>query len=126
MRKEIVALILENKGKFLVEKRKNSKLITPGAIIFPAGHVEANETKQQAIIREMKEELGITIHKPKIVFEGDFDCEEKQRIYWYKCEYYEGKIQNNEAEELLWIDTSESNKLTHQISKDALNAYLKD
>jgi len=40
MRKDIVALILENKGKFLVEKRKNSKLVTPNAIIFPAGHVE--------------------------------------------------------------------------------------
>jgi len=74
----------------------------------------------------LKEELGILIHKPKIIFEGDFDCEEKQRIYWYKCESYEGKIQNNEAEELLWISLSELNKLTHSISIKALNAYLKN
>jgi len=125
MRKYIVALILEHQGKILVEKRKQSKSTTPGDVVFPAGHVEDGETKEQALYREMTEEFGIKIYNPQLVHTADFDCEEKQRIFWYKCERWEGKIQTNEAEELLWIGPSESNRLTHQVSRDALSAYFR-
>ena len=125
MRKDIVALILENQGKILAEKRKQSKSTTPGDIIFPAGHVEDGETREKALYREMEEELGIRIYNPQLVHTADFDCEEKQRIFWYKCERWEGNIQTNEAEELLWIGPSESNRFTHQISRDALSAYFR-
>jgi len=124
MRKDIVALILEHKGKILAEKRKQSKSTTPGAVIFPAGHVEDGETREQALCREMEEELGIRIHNPQLVHTADFDCEEKQRIFWYKCERWEGEIQTNEANELLWISPSESHRFTYQVSRDALSAYF--
>ena len=125
MRKDIVALILEHQGKILAEKRKQSKSTTPGDVIFPAGHVEDDETREQALYREMEEELGIRIYNPQLVYTADFDCEEKQRIFWYKCERWEGNIQTNEAEELLWISPSESNRFTHQVSRDALSAYFR-
>jgi mutator protein MutT len=126
MRKEIVALILEKEGKILVEKRKMTNLTVPGTVIFPAGHVKLGETREQALIREMKEELGIEIHGLKLVCQKDFDCEEQQRIFWYSCEEYGGELQNNEAEELLWINPKiDADLLTHQISKDALNSYFK-
>lgn len=123
MRKEIVSLILEENGRFLVEKRKDSKPTSSGAIIFPAGHVNKGETRKKALEREILEELGIKIYNPKLIYSANFDCEEKQKIFWYKCERYEGKIKNNEAEKLLWIEYSEVNILTHKISINALNAY---
>ena len=92
MRKDIVALILEYKGNILVEKRKQSESTVPGSIIFPAGHVEKNETREQALHREMLQELGIKIYAPKLIYQANFDCEEKQRIFWYTCGFYEGKI----------------------------------
>lgn len=125
MRKDIVALILEQDGKVLVEKRKQSKSTTPGDVIFPAGHVKSGETNEQALEREIKEELGIRIYEPRLVYLTDFDCEEKQRIFWYSCKRWEGEIQNNEAEELLWLSPSEFNILTHQVSKDALFSYFR-
>ena len=125
MRKIIVALILEENGKILLEKRKQSKSTTPGDIIFPAGHVEIGETNKEALKREMKEELCIEIENPSLVYEADFDCEEKQKIFWYKCDSYKGIIQNKEAEELLWISPFETGVLTHQVSRDALEKYFK-
>jgi 8-oxo-dGTP diphosphatase len=126
MRKEIVALILEHQGKILVEKRKQSKSTTPGDVIFPAGHVENGETRKQALYREMEEELGIKIYDIQLIHTADFDCEEKQRISWYSCKRWEGKIQTNEAEELLWINSSELYRLTHQVSRDALLVYFRN
>jgi len=124
MRKDIVALILENEGKFLVEKRKNSKSTVPGSVIFPAGHVELVESNEQALIREMKEELNIDVYGLKLIYSSDFDCEEKQRIYWYSCNDYKGKIENHEADFLFWIEPSEIETLTHEISRNALKAYI--
>lgn len=123
MRKDIVALILEENGKFLVEKRSQSKSTSPGDIIFPAGHVEYGETRKNVLKREMKEELNIEIENPQFVYQTNFDCEEKQRIFWYRCDSYKGLIKNIEAEQLLWISSAETNLLTHQVSRDALAAY---
>ena len=126
MRKDIVALILEENGKFLVEKRKQSKSTSPGDLIFPAGHVENGETKEEALKREMKEELNIEINNPQFVYKSNFDCEEQQTIFWYRCDSYKGSIQNREAEQLLWISPAETSLLTHQVSRDALSAYFKE
>lgn len=125
MRKDIVALILEENGKILVERRKTTKSTTPGTVIFPAGHVEENESKEDALKREIKEELCIEIEKLQLIYQADFNCEEQQRIFWYGCERYRGSIQCREAEKLFWIDPSQSYLLTHQVSRDALAVFKK-
>jgi 8-oxo-dGTP diphosphatase len=65
MMKEIAAIILENdKGEFLLALRDNK----PG-IPFPdhwdliGGHVEEGETPEEALVREVKEELDIDIEE---------------------------------------------------------------
>lgn len=123
MRTEYVSLILVRDGKVLVEKRKASKRLHPGAIVFPAGKIEPGETKEEAIVREMKEELGIIIHNPTLVFEADFDIGEKQKIYWFTCESFSGSISCNEAEEIMWIE--DFSLLTYSISRTALEHYKK-
>jgi len=124
MRVEYVALILEKDRKFLVEKRKQSKRVHAGDLVFPAGRIEHGETKEQAIVREMKEELGIELINPTVVFESEFDTEEEQMIYWFKCDGHNGEIQNNEADELIWIGLDEVDMLTYDISRRALRAFM--
>lgn len=123
-RKHIVALILEENGKILVEKRKKSKFSNPGFVVFPSGKVEKGETKEQALIREMKEELGIEIFGLNLVYSADSDCEELQKIFWYECDGYNGTIVNNEAEKLLWINPSEKDLFSLEISREALAKFL--
>ena len=63
---EVVAALIWNKDKFLICQRPANK---SRALLweFVGGKVEKDETKGQALIRECKEELNITV-KPKDVF----------------------------------------------------------
>lgn len=58
------AIIKNNENYFLAIKRKSSvEGIHPGKWAFPGGIVESGETAEQALKREIKEELGLKIKK---------------------------------------------------------------
>ena len=78
MMKEIAAIILENdKGEFLLYLRDNKPDIPfPGYWDLIGGHVEEGETPEQALVREVKEELDIdlkeyTFYKKYVCLTGD-------------------------------------------------------
>lgn len=47
--------------KVLLEKRPKHARVYPDCWDTPGGHVESHETPEQALVREMKEELGVEI-----------------------------------------------------------------
>lgn len=57
----VVAFIQNNEGKFLIQKRSESK---GGEWAFTGGHPKAGETSLEGIKTEVKEELGIEIDNP--------------------------------------------------------------
>jgi mevalonate kinase len=58
----ITVLILDDQGRILLQKRSNTKDKLPGYWAFSAGgHVGKGESYEQAIHREMKEELGVDL-----------------------------------------------------------------
>ena len=91
-----------NTDSVLIEERKKSWK----GNAFPGGHVEDNESIVDSVIREIKEETGLTIKNPKLVgvrdwiedgtrtvsllfttttFEGDLlDETDEGRVYWVK------------------------------------------
>lgn len=92
-------------GKVLVERR-HQKDADGGKICFPAGHIEKNETPEQALIREMDEELGID------VADFDFLCREMDRngdnIYelnYFLCKKWNGRMQPNI--DVMWLERNE-------------------
>lgn len=56
--KGVTCFVINEKGEVLIEKRVD-KGITPGQLDLCSGHVDGNEIPTQAMIRELKEELGI-------------------------------------------------------------------
>ncbi|WP_272523000.1 (deoxy)nucleoside triphosphate pyrophosphohydrolase [Providencia sp. PROV202] len=65
---EVVAAVLKNEDKFLAVQRGFSKLdYISHKWEFPGGKVEAGETLAAAIIRELNEELKITVTDPKFL-----------------------------------------------------------
>jgi mutator protein MutT len=122
---DIVCGIIFKDDKFLIERRKKDEIIDPNLAVLPGGHVEENESKEQALKREMKEELDIKVKKSKFI-KKDFwiaSNGEKQNIYYYLILDYDGKPTCKAAEELVWIknvkdlDTEVDRKVIEKLIK---------
>jgi len=106
------AFILLKDNKILVEKRKLTKRVDPGKIGIPGGGILDNESKEDAMIREAKEELdilvkehtyvGTLLHKHK---EADF------LVDYFLIKSWTGKIRTLEASKLSWIDIKDYRKI---------------
>jgi 8-oxo-dGTP diphosphatase len=72
--KQIAAIILENdKGEFLLALRDNKLWIPfPNHWDLIGGHVEEDETPEEALVREVKEELDIDLKE--YAFYKKFEC----------------------------------------------------
>ncbi len=121
MRSRVVTLILQENDKFLVGQRRKDRKLDPSAYAFPGGHIRNGETPEKAIVREMEEELGITLVNPKLIYVSNFDGpQEKQKLYFYHCTEYNGKIQKKEDNKFVWISRGEIDLLTFSVSRTAL------
>lgn len=60
MMRQIVNALLLRDGQVLLAKRSPHRRAYPDRWSFPGGHVEAGETFEQALRRELQEELGIS------------------------------------------------------------------
>ena len=101
---DVVAGILMEKGKFLVEKRRVDDEADPGYIEIPGGHVDPDETLEDALRREMKEELGIEVESARLVQKSLATATngERMRIHYFHVEKWNGRIGSKEAERVYW------------------------
>ena len=54
----VVGVIVDEKGRYLMAQRPQGKVYA-GYWEFPGGKVELGESHEQALVRELREELGI-------------------------------------------------------------------
>ena len=96
--------ILVEERKVLVERRRDDDDADPGLIEIRGGHVDPDETLEDALRREMKEELGIDVKKAKLVQKSLYTASngERQRIHYFHVEKWNGRIKSTEAERVYW------------------------
>lgn len=74
--RHVSCYIMNQEGKLLFQKRSSNKLRNPNKWSKTGGHVDAGETVEDAILREIKEEVGVDIKKENIelieVFKNDY------------------------------------------------------
>ena len=107
---DVVVGILLKDNKFLVEHRSPDEEVDPDIICLPGGHIKPHESKEEALKREMREELGIEVEETKFVCKNFYVASngEKQRAYCYLITKYEGKPINRSAEKIFWEDDIEN------------------
>jgi isopentenyldiphosphate isomerase len=90
--KEVAVLIQNEKGEYLIQKRAATKKQGANKWGLTAGHVEAEESYENAIIREIKEELGIRVKieelKPLGIFKQKYESEKTTNNTYTKYYYY--------------------------------------
>jgi mutator protein MutT len=101
---DVVDGIVMDGKKLLVEKRRDDDEADPGFIEIPGGHVGKDETLEDALRREMREELGIDVEKAKLVQRSLYTATngERQRIHYFQVEKWNGRIVSKEAERVYW------------------------
>jgi 8-oxo-dGTP diphosphatase len=58
--RDIVNALFTRQGTVLLARRSPQRNTYPGLWSFPGGHVEENETLAEALVRELREEVGVT------------------------------------------------------------------
>lgn len=82
----------------------------PG-LTFPGGHVEDNETIEESVIREIKEETNLDINDVKLVGIIEWDIIKNIRYigFLYKTSSFKGEISSSKEGEVFWIKRNELN-----------------
>lgn len=107
---EVVVGIILNGNRFLVERRRLEEKIDPGIVCLPGGHVRTNESIDEALKRELREELDIEVKGSKFVCKNFYIASngEKQNAYCFLVTDYEGKLVCKSAQEIFWEDSVEN------------------
>jgi 8-oxo-dGTP diphosphatase len=115
---EAVVLILRKDARTLVIRR-GPKAILSGYWCPPSGRIEPGETQQQAVVREVAEELGLVAKPVAKVWEcraddGDFN------LHWWVAEAdaYELRPDAGEVEKIRWVTPDEFLQLTPTFEGD--------
>lgn len=97
--------LVDADGRVLIAQRPQGKPMA-GLWEFPGGKVEDGERPEQTLIRELKEELGITVIEDclaPLTFAShvypDFDL----LMPLYVCRRWEGTVRATESQCLAWV-----------------------
>ena len=97
--------LINNADEILLSKRPENKHLS-GFWEFPGGKVEAGEIPENALIREIKEELNIDINNNCIAPLSFSEFEYKEfhlLLLLYICRKWEGKLKSMENNKLKWV-----------------------
>ena len=111
MRKiEVVAAIIVNQDRFLITKRIGG--LFDGLWEFPGGKIESGETHANALIREINEELSITISVDKYLDTVEYKYDAfLLTMHLYYCSVVSGTIKLNDHSDLKWISLEDKKNI---------------
>lgn len=106
-------IYLEKDNKYLMlHRNKKEKDLNKDKWIGVGGHIEENETIEQCIIREVKEETGLDLLDYKLCGEVLFDIDGFIEImYVFTSTNFKGELIECNEGTLEWINKSEIKKL---------------
>lgn len=118
----VYAILRDEKGKFLLLRRSENSHTNPGKWDLPGGKLAPGETLQDAVVREVWEETGISIVPGEIAGYVTFELPEKKVIaIVYDGGYFIADVKlNYEHMEYAWTS------LDSILGMDTLPVYFKD
>ena len=107
-----MCMLYKEDHSFLVINRL--KKDWPG-INFPGGHVEANESVEESVIREMKEETGLNVHSLEFVTYYEWNMIEegvRHLCLLFRSKDFDGTLESSSEGKVFFIKKDE---LSHHL-----------
>ena len=101
--------MITNGDRVLVIDRKKEDW--PG-VTFPGGHVEPAESFVDAVVREVREETGLTISDPRLCGTKQFQTVTGARyvVFFYRASQFSGELISSSEGEVFWVRRDELDK----------------
>lgn len=107
----VIVVIVNSRGEVLLTRRSPEKAVCPGWWENTGGAVQAGETSRQAILRELREETGLTPQPQELTLLLQEDCREGTHFDIYALTW-EGepediRLQAGETDAARWMSLAE-------------------
>ena len=103
-----MCMVCDGKGNVLVQNKKGDR--TWHGWNFPGGHVEQGEFVTPSVIREVREETGLTIENPKLCGIKEFQKEQDGKrfiVFLYVASRFFGELRASDEGDVFWYPLSE-------------------
>lgn len=122
---ELTVLCLIHQGDRLLLQNRRKK--DWDGWTLPGGHIEKGESIVDAVVREMQEETGLTIHSPKLCGIKQFPIENgRYLVFLFRTESFSGEVRSSDEGEMRWISRSELSDLNTVNDFDELLRVMLD
>ena len=114
-----MCMVCDGKGNVLVQNKKGDR--TWHGWNFPGGHVEQGEFVTPSVLREIREETGLTIENPKLCGIKEFQKEQDGKrfiVFLYVASRFSGELRSSAEGDVFWYPLSELKR-----SKELANGF---
>ena len=103
-----MCMVCDGKGNVLVQNKKGDR--TWHGWNFSGGHVEQGEFVTPSVVREIREETGLTIENPKLCGIKEFQKEQDGKrfiVFLYVASRFSGELRSSDEGDVFWYPLSE-------------------
>ena len=103
-----MCMVCDGKGNVLVQNKKGDR--TWHGWNFSGGHVEQGEFVTPSVVREIREETGLTIENPKLCGIKEFHKEQDGKrfiVFLYVASRFSGELRSSAEGDVFWYPLSE-------------------
>jgi 8-oxo-dGTP diphosphatase len=120
----VIVAITRDDGRLLCIRRSLHVHPAPGKICFPGGGIEIGESQPDAVVREMKEELGIDVEPVRQCWR--WESPDSPLVLWgWIAQWIAGELRPDPAEvgDVLWLMPDEAGNHTEGLptNRDFVN-----
>jgi 8-oxo-dGTP diphosphatase len=118
--------LLDSDGRVLIAQRPAGKPMA-GLWEFPGGKVEAGERPEETLIRELREELGITVNEAclaPLTFASHRYSDFHLLMPLYVCRRWDGIVRPLEGQALTWVRANRLREYAMPPADEPLVAHL--